>query len=423
MPKLTKRVVESLQPGQKYTIVWDSVLPGFGVRVWPSGRRVYVLQYRTKESMGRRKTIGRHGALTAEQARTIAQQWLAQVSQGGDPLVEQKTFQKSPTVAQLAARYMAEHATVKKKPGSIRPDDYNLRCHVLPALGQKKVVAVTRADIATLHHAMRETPGAANRVLALLSKMFTLVEQWGLRPEGSNPVRHIERYRERRFERFLSVEEFVRLGDALAEAERTQTEYASVIAAIRLLIFTGARLSEILELRWEQVDFAHACVRLPDSKSGAKLIYLSPPALEVLYGIEPHESNPYVIVGREPCSHQVRAHWERMQNRLHYSVKEAAYQVMVQAYLIASGHGTYPANARQIMYAARPLVQELTHGKCWKHSSYFTQTLLPDFLEQHPELTARWDVVFDARGHLFEPHTDYQLGLGTLEVRQYLQEW
>jgi integrase len=209
---------------------------------------------------------------------------------------------------------MAEHATVKKKPGSIRPDDYNLRCHVLPALGQKKVMAVTRADIGALHHAMRETPGAANRVLALLSKMFTLAEQWGLRPEGSNPVRHIERYRERRFERFLSVEEFVRLGDALAEAERTQTEYASVIAAIRLLIFTGARLSEILELRWEQVDFAHACLRLPDSKTGAKLIYLSPPALEVLYGIERHESNPYVIVGREPCSHLVnlRKPWGRI---------------------------------------------------------------------------------------------------------------
>ena len=92
--------------------------------------------------------------------------------------------------------------------------------------------------------------------------MFTLAEQWGYRPEGSNPVRHIERHRERRFERFLSVEEFVRLGDTLAEAERTQTEYASVIVAIRLLIFTGASLSEILELRWEQVDFAHARLKI-----------------------------------------------------------------------------------------------------------------------------------------------------------------
>jgi len=275
---------------------------------------VYVLQYRTKEGVSRRKTIGRHGVLTVEQARHVAQQWLAQVGQGGDPLAEHRAIQQAPTVAALAERYMAEHARVKKKAGSIRPDEYNLRCHVLPTLGTKKVAAVTRADVAHLHHAMRDTPGAANRVLALLSKMFTLAEQWELRPEGSNPVRHIQRYRERRFERFLSAEELARLGEVLTEAERTQTEYASVLAAIRLLIFTGARLSEILELRWEQVDFDHACLRLSESKTGTKIIYLSLPALEVLYGIERHEGHPYVIVGREPCAHLVnlRKPWGRI---------------------------------------------------------------------------------------------------------------
>jgi integrase len=314
MPKLTKRVVEGLKPAAKYTIVWDTSVPGFGVRVWPSGRRVYVLQYRTQEGVSRRKTLGRHGALTVEQARTTAQQWLARVRQGGDPLAEHKAIQKAPTVADLAARYMQEHALVKKKPLSIRPDAYNLRCHVLPALGKKKIAMVTRADIAALHHTMHATPGAANRVLALLSKMFTLAEQWGLRPEGSNPVRHIERYRERRFERFLSSAELARLGETLAEAERTQTEYPSVLAAIRLLIFTGARLSEILELRWDQVDFERACLRLPDSKSGAKIIHLSSPALDVLSRIEQHESNPYVIVGREPCAHLInlRKPWGRL---------------------------------------------------------------------------------------------------------------
>jgi hypothetical protein len=116
-------------------------------------------------------------------------------------------------------------------------------------------------------------------------------------------------------------------------------------------------------------------------------------------------------------------HWQRMRKRLQYSVKDTSYQVKADAYQIASGNGAYPANARQIMYAARPLVQELTGGKCWKHSSYFTQTLLPNFLEQYPELTASWDIVFDARGHLFEPHTRYQLGLGTIEVRQYIEGW
>ncbi|WP_256868508.1 tyrosine-type recombinase/integrase [Candidatus Entotheonella palauensis] len=203
---------------------------------------------------------------------------------------------------------------MKKKPGSLRPDEYNLRCHVVPALGNKKVADITRADIAELHFAMHETPGAANRVLALLSKMFNLAEQWGYRPDHSNPVRHIERYKEKRFERFLSAEELARLGDVLAEAERTQSEYPSVIAAIRLLIFTGARLSEILELQWDYVDFDNVCLRLPDSKSGAKVIYLSAPALSVLYNIDRHENNPYVIVGREPLSHLVnlRKPWARI---------------------------------------------------------------------------------------------------------------
>lgn len=238
------------------------------------------MRYRTKEGIKRYKTLGPHGKITVEQGRTKALHYFHRVQQGDDPIAEEVALRRAPTVAELAERYMTEHSLVKKKPGSIRPDTYNLCCHVLPALGTKKVAAVTRADIAALHHAMRETPGAANRVLALLSKMFTLAEQWGLRPEGNNPVRHIQRYRERRFDRFLSAEELARLGEVLAEAERTQTEYASVLAAIRLLIFTGARLSEILALRWQQVDFDHACLRLPESKTGAKLIYLSPLLLQ-----------------------------------------------------------------------------------------------------------------------------------------------
>jgi hypothetical protein len=289
MPKLTKRFVDSLEPRfLKDYVEWDSELTEFAIRVWPSGRKAYFVRYRTTEGTKRYKTLGHHGKITAEQARAKALHYFHRVQQGEDPVAADVALRRSPTVADLAEHYMAEHSRVKKKPGSVRPDEYNLRCHVLPALGTKKVATVTRADIASLHHAMRDTPGAANRVLSLLSKMFSLAEQWGLRPEGNNPVRHIQRYRERRFDRFLSAEELARLGEVLTEAERTQAEYASVIAAIRLLIFTGARLSEILELRWQQVHFDHACLRLPESKTGAKLIYLSPPALSVIYSVERH---------------------------------------------------------------------------------------------------------------------------------------
>ena len=112
----------------------------------------------------------------------------------------------------------------------------------------------------------------------------------------------------------------------------------------------------------------------------------------------------------------------RKQNRP-ISIKDAAFQVMEQAYLHTSGNGAYPAGARQIMYSARPLVLELTGGKCWSNSAYFTQELLPAFIEDNPELTAAWDVVFDARGHLTEPHSGVQIGLGTLDVRQYIAGW
>ena len=318
MPKLTKRFVESLapDPDQDYTL-WDSELKEFGIRVWPSGRKTYFLRYRAQNRVKRYKTIGQHGKITSEQARSQAQTYFSRITHGEDPVVEEKIIRTAPTVAELAERYLNEYAKLRKKPGSLRPDEYNLRCHVLPALGQLKVADITRSDIANLHYKMREIPGAANRVLALLSKMFNLAEQWGYRPDATNPVRHVERYKEKKLERFLSSEEFARLGDVLAECERTQSEYSSVIAAVRLIIFTGARVSEILELRWDDVDFEHSCLRLPDSKTGAKVIYLSFPALSVLDRIERHESNPFVIVGREPMSHLVnlRKPWSRIRQQ------------------------------------------------------------------------------------------------------------
>jgi hypothetical protein len=125
----------------------------------------------------------------------------------------------------------------------------------------------------------------------------------------------------------------------------------------------------------------------------------------------------------ERVSARQRDEYLKRQQPMVLSVKEAAYQVMATAYLDASAQGTLPANARQVMYAARPKVLALTGGKCWTHSSYFTQKLLPDFVNAHMELTASWDVVFDDRGHLIEPHTKNRIGLGTLAVRRYLANW
>ena len=153
--------------------------------------------------------------------------------------------------------------------------------HILPALGKLKICDITRADVARLHHSLRATPVAANRCLALLSTMMNLAEKWGLRADGTNPTRHIEKYPERKRERFLSDAELTRLGAELASSERAGV-HPSVIVAIRLLIFTGCRRDEILKLQWDYVDFERGCLRLPDSKTGAKLVPLGAPALELL---------------------------------------------------------------------------------------------------------------------------------------------
>lgn len=292
---------------------WDTEMRGFGVRVRPSGRKTYILKYRANGGRSgtiRKPAIGVHGNITCDEARGIAKQWLAEVARGGDPSGERKADRGTPTIAELCERYLSEHAEPHKKPRSVQEDRRNMRLHVLPTLASKKVSAVTRADVAKIHSSLRNRPGAANKVRALLSHMFALAETWGLRPDGSNPCRHVKKYPQRERERFLTADEWKRLADALNDP----TKPPNAVAAIRLLAFTGCRLSEILTLRWDHVDFERALLRLPESKTGAKIVYLSAPALEVLVAITPIEDNPYIIVGRRPGLHLIdlQRPWQRI---------------------------------------------------------------------------------------------------------------
>jgi integrase len=283
MARLTKKLVDAATPRDREYFLWDDELRGFGLRVLPSGRCMYVVQYRAS-ARTRRMKLGPPAVLTPREARRHAAQVLAEVLAGGDPSAARKV--EGVTVADLAARYLREHAETKKKPSSAAKDARNLELHVLPVLGSLPVGSVTRVEVSRLHYRMRKTPGAANRTLALISKMMNLAEGWGLRPDGSNPCRHVERYPERQLERYLSSAELGRLGEVLAEAERKEQEPRPVIAAIRLLILTGARRSEILNLRWAEVDFERGLLRLRDSKTGPKTIPANAPALEILAGLE-----------------------------------------------------------------------------------------------------------------------------------------
>lgn len=302
--KITKRAVDALTPSDRDAFLWDTELPGFGCKVTPKGSRVFVLQY-SVDGRARRVTIGRYGSeLTVDEARTKARRLRGQVADGQDPAHQRAQARAMPTLAEFAERYLAEHAAVKKKPSSVAADERNLRNHILPVFGRQKLDRIGRPDVARFHADMAAKPGAANRCLALLSKMMNLAEKWGLRPDGTNPTRHLDKYPERKLERFLSNAELARLGEVLREAERVgMTQNA--IAAIRLLILTGCRRNEILTLRWEDIDFERQCLRLSDSKSGAKSVPLGAPALELLAGLPRAKRNPYVLPGKKRGQHFV----------------------------------------------------------------------------------------------------------------------
>lgn len=327
MPRITKRMVDEAKPQSKDTFAWDTDLPGFGLKVTPKGRKVFVIQYRLggRKGVTRRYTIGAYGPLTIEQSRSEAKRLLGEVAAGRDPQEQKKTGQSVPGLHDLLDDFLAEHVDAKLKTSTATEYRRVVSVHIKPRLKNRPIDSIQRADVARMHHAMQSGPYQANRALALLSKFFNWCEKRGYRPDGSNPCRHIEKYKEEKRERFLSPDEIRRLGAVLVVAETdgiiVDADKAlvwkpspHVVAAVRLLLLTGARLSEILSLKWEYVDFEKARIRLPDSKTGAKTIFLNAPTLEVLANITRLEKNPYVICGEKEGAHLINLQkpWRRI---------------------------------------------------------------------------------------------------------------
>jgi len=316
MPKLTKRTVEAAEIKASEYFLWDDEVPGFGLRVLPSGRKGFVVQYRAGRRP-RRISLGPSTVLTCEQARTRAITIIAAVRNGDDPAAKRDADREALTVVELADRFDREHISVRLKESTAKGYRRMIERVVLPALGRHRVTEVTRADIAKLHHDMRHIPYDANRCLEIISKMFSLAEMWGLRPDGTNPRKHIRKYPEEKRERFLSAAELRRVGEVLREMEQEGVELASAIAAARLLILTGCRLGEIMRLKWDYVDFSGRALRLPDSKTGAKVVHLGQPALEVLKTIERIDDNSWVITGTLPGAplYDLQPFWQRVRTR------------------------------------------------------------------------------------------------------------
>ena len=311
IPRISKRSVDAVKAGGTDTVYWDGELTGFGLRVRRSGRKSYVVQTRIAGKLCW-FTIGPHGPLNPDQARARALEILACAKKGIDPRDADARREAEPSMADLGRRFLEEYVPVHCKPSTREEYSRSVRLFVDPVIGELRVPEVQRKDIAALHHGLRDKPYQANRTLGVLSKMFSLAEVWGWRPDGSNPCRHVKRYKEHKRERFLSPEETERLGQVLRDVEE---EMPSAVAAFRLLLLTGCRMSEIRDLRWEYVK--DDCIELPDAKTGGRVVPLGPEARAVLSAIPRDEDNPWVIAGRLPGSHltDLQRPWRRIRKQ------------------------------------------------------------------------------------------------------------
>jgi integrase len=230
----------------------------------------------------------------------MAAQVLASVARGLDPQMVRDKGRSAPTVQSLWDRYAHEHLP-RKKPSSRNDDEQKARDYILPQLGRLKAAEVQRRDVAALHQHLCDRPYQANRVLALVSKIMNLAEMWGIRPDNTNPCRHIQKFPEEPRKRYLSGEELARLGTTLRSMQENGGQWLQFTAAIKLLLLTGARVSEVLGAKWKWVDWSGRRIILPDSKTGPKPVFLSDEALAILRGLRDSSEagdNEYILKGR-----------------------------------------------------------------------------------------------------------------------------
>lgn len=379
--RISKRLVDSLSPTGSEVSVWDDLIPGFGIRMRATGHKSYFVRYRLaglgRRAKSERFTLGEHGVITSEQARTLAKQLLGQVAQGLNPAAERASKKTAETVEDVGASFL-EDVRSRRKPTTAKEYARLWYKHVVPVIGSSVVTEVSVQDIRRLHRAMRTTPYLANRVVAMLAGFFTFASQEGNGPITENPAHGIEFYPEQPRERFLTPEEFQRIGKALADAERTglppapthrripgkpenqkhrpKTAGISIpanpfaVAAIRLLALTGCRDNEILSLRWNAVDIERGHLRLADSKTGKSVRPLGQSAAAILETLPRFDNNPFVLPGMKPGSHLKEI------KRLWYAVRYAANLDGLRLHDLRHSFASVPAESGESLLVLRSLL-------------------------------------------------------------------
>ncbi len=338
--KLTKSAVERATykgNGQSRCVLWDDALPGFGLRVYPSGRKSFVVFYRAGTRQ-RFMVLGRFGILTVQEARAKARKALVAVRDGEDPLEERQSAAQADSVEAFCDLYMARHAKPRKR--TWREDERRIRMHILPAIGNRKLGEVRRADVAALHSKIGEGHRyEANRVLALLSVIFSCAQKWGALADGApNPAQGVDKFKERSRDRWVKPEELPRLAEAI---DKEGNVYVS--AALWLYLLTGARKAELLRAKWEHLDLERAELRLPETKTGeTRYVPLSAPALEIIRSLPRQVGNPYLlpsIVRRGRHLVNIEKPWRRVRKAAGCAdVRLHDLRRTVGSWLATSGH-------------------------------------------------------------------------------------
>jgi len=302
--KLTKSAVDAAHPQAQAVELRDTLVPGFLCKITPSGRKVFMLQYRTNAGERRKPALGQYGELTVEQARSLAQEWLAQVRRGGDPGAAKTEARKAPTVEELCKKFMEDHSKKRNKPSTrVGYQGVIDRC-IIPLLGRKKVHAVKRPDIAGLMEKLSYKQTEANKAFSILRKMFNLAEVWGYRPDGTNPCRHVPMFPAGKSTHLISDEDMGKLFRQLDKIEAEGLENYVIPLAIRLQFEFAGRRGEIVSLEWEWIDLENRRVVWPDSKTGGMSKPISEEAYRLLSTAPRQEGNPYVLPSpRHPGQH------------------------------------------------------------------------------------------------------------------------
>lgn len=328
--KIGKRLVESLRTAETERFIWDSVVTGFGVRRSASGRLSYVVQYRCNGRQ-RRYKIGNHGSPWApESARQEARRLVGLIAQGIDPQEVKQQERAEISVGELCDVYL-EEGLFGRKSTSVAAARSCIEHHIKPLLGSERAAQLKRSDVEAMLRdvaagktarlqnqtagkaaRVRGGQGAANRTFTTPSAALSFGISRGLRTD--NPATGVRKFPEKKLERFLCPAELARLGQVLSAAEALGVENRFSLTAIRLLMLTGCRKNEIITLKRSHIDFHHKCLRLPDSKTGAKVVHMGAAALRVIAGTPEVAGNDYLLPGKSAGSHvgNLQSCWNRI---------------------------------------------------------------------------------------------------------------